>query len=213
MDISNKKVNFLGDSITEGSGASLPDKCYVSLFKKAYPNADIGNYGISGTRIARQVVPYSPRMDLDFNMRAVEMDDGADLVVVFGGVNDFGHGDAPFGEFGDTTVNTFCGAVYALYETLLNKYPLAKILVLTPLHFLREDVPDKKGKILSDYVQIIRKTAEYFSLPVLDLWASSGMNPRVAKVQETMMTDGLHPNDNGHQRLFELIDAYIKAML
>ena len=74
-------------------------------------------------------------------------------------------------------------------------------------------IPDKKGKILSDYVQIIRKTAEYFSLPVLDLWASSGMNPRVAKVQETMMTDGLHPNDNGHQRLFELIDAYIKAML
>ena len=85
--------------------------------------------------------------------------------------------------------------------------------MLTPLHYLKEHIPDKKGKVLNDYVQIIKKTAEFFALPVLDLWSCSGMNPRVAKVQETMMTDGLHPNDNGHRRLFETIDAYIKAML
>ena len=48
---------------------------------------------------------------------------------------------------------------------------------------------------------------------VLDLFAVSGINPKVGKVQETMMPDGLHPNDTGYQRLFELIDNAIKYIL
>ena len=138
------------------------------------------------------------------------MSENADLVVVFGGTNDYGHGDAPFGAWGDKTADTFCGAVYALYEKLANKYPLAKFLVLTPLHRLGENNADAKGKVLKDYVDVIRQTAEYFSYPVLDLYAVSGINPSVAKMQATMMCDGLHPSDNGHQRLFEIIDTYIR---
>lgn len=55
MNLNNKKVLFLGDSITEGCGASDLENCYVSLFKKAYPNAKIFNYGIGGTRIAQKL--------------------------------------------------------------------------------------------------------------------------------------------------------------
>lgn len=211
MDISNKKVHFLGDSITEGCGASAYQNCYVARFQSAYPDAEITNYGIGGTRLAKQTKPSAEtRWDLDFNMRADEMSEKADLVVVFGGTNDYGHGDAPFGAWGDKTADTFCGAVYALYEKLANKYPLAKFLVLTPLHRLGENNADAKGKVLKDYVDVIRQTAEYFSYPVLDLYAVSGINPSVAKMQATMMCDGLHPSDNGHQRLFEIIDAYIR---
>lgn len=211
MDISNKKVHFLGDSITERYSASIYENCYVGLFQGAYPNAEITNYGISGTRLAKQTKPSAEtRWDNDFNARVADMSENADLVVVFGGTNDYGHGDAPFGVWGDKTDDTFCGAVYALYEKLANKYPLAKFLVLTPLHRLNEDTPDMKGKVLKDYVDIIRKTAEYFSYPVLDLYAVSGMNPSIGKMKDTMMNDGLHPNDNGHKRLFEMIDAYIR---
>ena len=214
MDISTKTVHFLGDSITEGHGASVREKtCFVSLFQKAYPNAKITNYGIGGTRIARQTNASAiPRHDLDFNMRALEMTDNADLVVVFGSTNDFGHGDAPFGEWGDQEETTFCGAVYALYEKLLCKYPLSRILVLTPLHRETEEVSNMHGKVLKDYVDIIRKTAELFSFPVLDLYAVAGINPRMGKVKEMMMPDGLHPNDTGYQRLFHIIDQYIKGM-
>lgn len=213
MDISNKKVHFLGDSITEGCGASAPDKCFVALFQQKYPEAEITNYGIGGTRLARQTKHSQDIMyDYDFNQRVREMKSGADLVVVFGGTNDYGHGDAPFGEWGDKTEKTFCGAVYALYEKLLNKFRFAQILVLTPLHRLNEENPSPCGRPLIDYVEIIRKTAEYFALPVLDLYKKSGMNPAVAKVQETMMPDGLHPNDTGYQRLFSLIDGYIATL-
>ena len=45
------KINFLGDSITEGCMASKPENGYVSLIGKML-NAEVRNYGIGGTRIA-----------------------------------------------------------------------------------------------------------------------------------------------------------------
>lgn len=51
MDLEGKKVLFLGDSITEGVGASSKDTCYVSVFGKI-SGAEVKNFGISGTRIA-----------------------------------------------------------------------------------------------------------------------------------------------------------------
>ncbi len=38
------------------------------------------------------------------------MDNDADIIIVFGGTNDFGNGDAPFGEMSDRTPYTFYGA-------------------------------------------------------------------------------------------------------
>ena len=57
MDLKNKTVCFLGDSITEGAGASTEEKCFVSLFAKAHPEAKVFNFGIGRTRIAKQIKP------------------------------------------------------------------------------------------------------------------------------------------------------------
>ena len=131
MEFKNIKINFLGDSITEGSGASEPAKCYVSQVAKI-TGADCRNYGIGGTRIASQQTPSAEeRHDRDFCMRVAEMDEDADVIVVFGGTNDFGHGDAPFGEFADRTVNTYYGAMHTLFTSLIEKYTTSKIVVLT----------------------------------------------------------------------------------
>ena len=202
--LKGKKINFLGDSITFGAGTSHNGKRFTSIIAEA-TGAVCRNYGIGGTRIARQQVPTEwPEQDLDFNMRAVDMDPDADYVVVFGGTNDFGHGDAPFGKFEDRTVNTFCGALHCLYTTLLNRYPAAKIMVITPLHRQYEDNPkpnEAQPLVLKDYVDMIRRTAEYYSLPVLDLYAGSGLQPNVPVIREVFVPDGLHPNDAGQEIL------------
>jgi lysophospholipase L1-like esterase len=52
MQIKGKKVNFLGDSITEGVGASAPEFMYVNVFERKFEPAIVRNYGIGGTRIA-----------------------------------------------------------------------------------------------------------------------------------------------------------------
>ena len=218
MNLNGKKINFLGDSITEGVGTSAPEKRYPDLIA-----ADCGcivrNYGISGTRIARQYHPTvdNPSFDLDFPSRVADMDPDADIIVVFGGTNDFGHGDAPFGDFSDRTADTFCGAIHELYVSLLEKYPTATIMVITPLHRLNEDSPIGDNKpapvgTLKEYTEIIREVAQWYSLPVLDLFAMSGMQPRVPVIQEKFVPDGLHPNDDGNRKLADLLISFLSRL-
>ena len=129
MEIKNKKINFLGDSITEGIGVSSEEFKYVNVFERKFDPALVRNYGISGTRFARQHTPTisSPRFDLDFCSRVGQMDDDADIIVVFGGTNDFGHGDAPMGTPNDRTPDTFWGACHTLMSSIIEKYPLATV--------------------------------------------------------------------------------------
>lgn len=213
MNLKGLKINFLGDSITEGHGCSdLENNKFTSLIAAEY-GAITRCYGIGGTRLARQTKPSEwPRHDLDFPSRVAEMDPDADVVVVFGGTNDFGHGDAPFGDFSDRTAETFCGALHELYTSLLEKYPEATIVVITPLHRATEAVPNMHGKVLKDYVDMIRRAAEYYSLPVLDLYAAYGVQPAVPVMMEKFMPDGLHPNDAGHVILANKIVKFIESL-
>ena len=212
MNLQGLKINFLGDSITEGHGCSSVEKQFTSLIAAQY-GAVTRCYGIGGTRLAKQTKPSdNPRHDLDFPSRVAEMDPDADLIVVFGGTNDFGHGDAPFGEFSDRTADTFCGALHVLYTALLEKYPDKQIMVMTPLHRSSENIPNMHGKVLAEYVDMIRKAAEYYSLPLLDLWAVSGIQPAVPVMKEKYMPDGLHPNDAGHVLLTNKIAKFIENL-
>ncbi|MBQ8320004.1 MAG: SGNH/GDSL hydrolase family protein [Clostridia bacterium] len=214
MDISNQKVHFFGDSITYGWGMDEIGNSYVLRFREKYPNAEISNYGVSGSSIAPHLNPKGLSRDRHFLMRVGEMTEGADLIVVFGGTNDFGQTDAsPIGQWGDKSIDTFYGALYVLYKDLIEKYPFANILVVTPLPRRDGAVKNVYGYLLQDYVQAIIRTANYFSLPILDLYRNSGMNPEMDIINELMFFDGLHPNEAGHKRIFERMDAYIKHLL
>ncbi|MBR6706230.1 MAG: SGNH/GDSL hydrolase family protein [Clostridia bacterium] len=218
MELKNKKILFLGDSITAGHGTSGENKWFTSLLSKRY-DAVCVNYGIGGTRIARQEKPSeNPEHDKDFPGRIEEMEKDADIVCVFGGTNDFGHGDAPIGKMSDRTVFTFYGALHVLYSLLIEKYPAALIFVITPLHRLGEEDPRGNGSkekdvaSLREYVDIIRRVAEYYSLPVLDLYALSGLQPAVPVIREKYIPDGLHPNDEGHRVIADRIGGFLSSI-
>lgn len=220
MELKGKKVNFLGDSITEGVGTSDVSQGFVALIGREEGLAASRNYGIGGTRIARQIFgSENPVWDQDFCSRVNEMDPDADVVVVFGGTNDYGHGDAPIGIMEDRTVWTFYGALHVLYRSLLERYPNAQIVICTPIHRLNEESPMGDGENkrfasapLIDYVKIIRQVAEYYSLPVLDLFATSGIQPNVPFIMERYCPDGLHPNDEGNKLLAHRISAFLKTL-
>ena len=68
------KINFLGDSITQGAGASCVATQYVSLVGEMLA-CEARNYGEGGTRIAKQTVPSELAIfDRDFLMNSC--DDG-----------------------------------------------------------------------------------------------------------------------------------------
>ncbi len=217
MELQGKKINFLGDSITEGHGTSGPENIFWNVMARESGVISRG-YGIGGTRIARQRHPSADaKWDLDFIARAEEMDLDADVVVVFVGTNDFGHGDAPLGRMSDRTEYTFYGALHALCTKLMERYPAARIVFMTPLHRLSEDVNINEIGLplatdLAGYCDAIRKVTRYYSLPVLDLFAVSGIQPKVPVMQETYMPDGLHPNDAGHRRIADLLTAFLKGI-
>lgn len=215
MDIAGKTVAFLGDSITEGVGASCVENRFTDVFARLTGGVAL-NYGVSATRIARQKVVTENLCDRDFNMRVEEIDASADVVVVFGGTNDFGHGDAPIGRFTDNTVYTFYGALHVLYRQLLERFPEKDIIVLTPLHRLSENVTINERGIpcepLKKYVEAIREVAEYYSLPVLDLWKMSGMQPSVDVIREKYMPDGLHPSDLGAAKIADKLRDFLISL-
>ena len=218
MILKGKKINFLGDSITEGHGVTVPDNTFCKLIEREY-GAFCRNYGIGGTRIARQTkASADPAWDQDFCSRVEIMDNDADVIVIFGGTNDFGHGDAPIGAMNDRTPYSFYGALHTLYISLIEKYPESQIVVLTPLHRGNEDslrgdgYKEHETADLKKYVQIIREVAEYYSLPVLDLFAESGLQPKVPVIREKFIPDGLHPNDAGHKILAMKIANFLTGL-
>lgn len=218
MELKGLKINFLGDSITEGHGASSKDCTYWSVLGRE-TGAIVRGYGVGGTRFAKQNIPsVNARHDLDFLMRAKEMDKDADAIVVFGGTNDFGHGDAPIGCFADREQSTFYGACHKLFDYLINEYPEATIVIMTPLHRCNEDNVRGDGRKtedvapLSTYVSIIKEVAAYYSLPVLDMWSMSGIQPRVPVLKTKYCPDGLHPNDAGHVLMAKRLEGFLRLL-
>lgn len=212
MDISNLKINFLGDSITEGRDASCKENGYVSLLQKKYPNAMIRNYGVGGSCISNKCL-WGVR---SFCERADEMDPDADVVFVFGGTNDYCC-CCPPGQWGDKTDDTFYGACWKLYDMLNRRYHGKWIVVATPIHRLDEDgtICEERPMVapLWDYVRIIKETATYFGFPVIDLFATSGLQPNIDYIREAYTADGLHPNDAGHEILARRVDAALRNLL
>ena len=210
MKLQGLKINFLGDSITEGVGASSVEKVYFNLLKERHGLAEARGYGISGTRFAKQrAKSETESFDLDFNLRAAEMDDDADVVVVFGGTNDYGHGDAPFGTDSDRTPDSFCGACHSLMRLLKEKYVGKTVVFMTPLHRENETTPRFDGHVLADFVEVIKKTAVVYSIPVLDLYGASGIQPDIPAIKEAFAPDGLHPNDAGQNIIAERLEAFL----
>ena len=222
MKLEGLKINFLGDSITFGVGASNPDAVYHAVLKREAGLAEARNYGISATRIAvqRGTLEYPKNDYVDVNSfceRFEQMDDDADVVVVFGGTNDYGHGDAPMGKFTDRTPATFYGACHYLFSGLVKKYLGKPIVIMTPLHRLDEEkssCPNKNedSKPLRAYVNIIREVAEYYSLPVLDLYANSGLQLEIKEVRDAFAPDGLHPNDAGYALIAQKVKRFLEQL-
>ena len=224
MNIKGFKVNFLGDSITEGAGVIDKVNCrYDNRLAKMCELSAVNNYGIGGTRLAHQTkASTKPRHDLCFCGRAYDMDKTADMVVVYGGVNDYIHGDAPFGEIGDTTPATFCGGVYYLMNYLRETYADKPVVFMTPWHCYYDGIDDlapstrhckiADARPLLAYVEVIEETAKQFDIPVLNLYYKLGIDPHDPEQFEKYTTDGLHFNDAGHAVLANKLKEFIEAL-
>lgn len=60
MKLKGLTINFLGDSITEGVGTTQENKRYFEIIKRNQELKEVNGYGISGTRLAKQIGTSEP---------------------------------------------------------------------------------------------------------------------------------------------------------
>lgn len=121
--LEGKSINVMGDSYV--SAVSLPDgKIWPQLLAEKY-ELDYRSYGQSGNAIASPAASGTPMVQ-----RYTQMRNDVDIVFVVGGRNDYNQ-NYPVGKVGDTSTDTYCGALAVLIDGLRAKYPDSLILFST----------------------------------------------------------------------------------
>lgn len=215
--LKNYKLNVLGDSITFGINTSKP---YVDDLKTV-TGADIcRNYGVPSSTIARRAndsivwdtaEPFVDRFD--------KMDADANMILIFGGVNDWVTG-RNLGTSNDQDATTFYGSLNTILAGLRSKYVGATIALVTPLktdyttrtaNEGKTDGTNSIGLKLDDYVKAEKEIANKFAVPVLDLF-NTMFYPFNSNFKEKYMTDSLHPTRLGHILLANRIGKFLNTL-
>ncbi len=211
-----KKVAFVGDSITYGVNTSNGNIYYQLLnddigFSNVYADGIAGSCYSVSSNYGDSITPISQRW------QNIPID--RDLIIIFAGTNDFGH-NTPLGTIADTTDISFYGALSVVINGILQANPSGRLVLLTPLHrygFTSGAYPNDTdengvGCTLKDYVNAMKDIAEMYGVPIIDLFSTSCMNPRISAIKTNYVTDGLHPNAAGHHLLAARIEPLLETM-
>lgn len=216
--LSGMTVNCLGDSTTwgdNGTGSGGPAISWTSHLAVLTGAARVRNYGVKGSRIGMK-----GDRDDSFIERYAAMEPDADAVLLFGGVNDFCR-EVPLGQPGSDDPYTFYGALDALVRGIVRMMPEARLVLMTPCKtsgVVAKGLPSSfetngLGLVQADYVRAMRDVADRYALPVIDLYAQSGISPFLPEHHERYMPDGLHCSPAGYARLAHRIAAALRAVL
>lgn len=209
--LTNKVWVGVGDSITEKNFRTL--KNYHDFIRERVTNLSFSNYGKSGTG-------YFDRSNVADTITEVE----PDIISVFWGTNDWEYANKPIGSFLDSTTSTMSGCINIALTGLINKFPKSTIVVFAPLPRLNNwgesGTNNSNNYDLLDLVLLIKRYAEHYSLPFLDLYHESNLPVWTTEGNRIYFTapsrpdpDGLHPNDAGHLKISWRIQKFLEALV
>lgn len=223
-NLSGKKLSVMGDSISafqgyipsgnapyytgQNSGVSSYEQmwwqriCDQTGMRRLVINAWSGSK-VSG--IDASISNFVPMSDVSRAQGLHTEDDDPDIIIVFGGTNDFSKENAD--------IVTFEDAYHLMINRMQARYKSAKIYCLSLPIFVRTNT-DKTGiekndeeKTVFDYNEVIRMVSNQRSCEYIDLngcgITRQNMYPTYAIDYETIPT---HPNSFGH-------DVYAKRIL
>ena len=220
--LKKKKIACLGDSITEGVNANgwQWHRYIDKYFKENGIETTIVNLGVGGTSVCTSSYVTSSLQPFVNRLNTIPTD--ADVIVIFGGTNDWGN-NATLGTISDSGSSSFYGAYKYMLEWFANNRPNAKILTITPLkRYFRgntttwinaQTTRNTKGQLLQDYVRAVKEVSEIYAIPCVDLHNESGLNPVLEIVRTKYMADGLHPTAEGNKKMYPIILGKLKPLV
>lgn len=137
----------------------------------------------------------------------------ADIYTIAYGINDFAYGN-PVGTLEDfrnkTGSATYAGALRVIIDKIYETNQDALIFIMTPRKACKFNnyLPDEwygihKGVYLTQYVDILKECASWFSLPVIDIFSLSQANE--VTLENLSYDVALHPNQKGCDLMAALI--------
>lgn len=180
-----KKILTIGDSLTNATGggdSTIRWQNILTSLLKMEGHSRSGAIGLTVADIGGGGSIYSA-------VQALTTEADVDIISFWGGTNDWSN-DVPLGNF-DTEIakatsdaTTFYGACIECVKKIITLYPAKRIFCVgtTPRYInvdadeYSNDTPNGINLYLLDYVDALKKVAEYFGLPFLDLYRTSGIN-------------------------------------
>lgn len=186
-----------GDSITD-MGYYIPTVCKETGLQ-GY------KFGYSGYALGEDPAGYGSLSDAVNDMLISEVI--PDIVTIFGGTNDFGHGGS---------MEAMEKGLHEIITKIKTQWPETYIMVLTPLQRNYTGIsswethglgPNQIGLYMNTYVDKIIEVSEQEHVELLDLYHTSGLTEENAS-EYTL--DGLHPNEKFSIKLGKQIADTIK---
>ena len=208
LDVSDKKIACLGDSITQAANLENMEDyqqySYPTKLAEILGVKEVVNLGIGGSSIGRY-------WQNAFVERYMEIPKDTDLILVMGGTNDgFCLHKENVGNFEERSPRTLIGDLNELMRGLKENYPDSEVVFITPLpnvlhDILRKERPELMSqRVIVDSIIALAREYEY---DVIDLYDSNLLDSHDAAVISNYMPDGVHCNPDGYQILAEHIAA------
>lgn len=209
------KIGVLGDSVSAGNYYCYGDEnANVKTWHEIIANhtgCTINNVSRGGSTLTTvKGDGYS------FIDRYNSLDSDCDVILVFGGINDYAWaGGTELGNIGDTDTNNICGALKTLCEGLINKYPATPIGFILPYGF-----NEYKGSgTWKPYEDKIIEVLNYYGISYKNLRTDSIMNANIDFINskyfrynsaDSTTGDKIHPNTTGHSIIAKPILSFIE---
>lgn len=192
--LKGKKILVIGDSISTDYYGSYP-KWVTVLMNQHYLPLDTVNDSIHATGFVADAG--TTGNDFLSRLKAIENKSDFDLVIVFGGINDYS-----LYKKEENISDTFTNAVDTFFGYMVNNYANSRFGVIKPMLCNRPGEADDADKIRL-YADYIATTAKKYAIPVLNMTDESGFNPFVTQIYERWsllpsgqdLHDGIHPNE------------------
>lgn len=196
---SRRRVMFHGDSITHGHGVTSPRETYVWQACERAGCVSL-NYGFGGTAWADNIVAETIASRTDW-----------DVLVIALGTNSFGGLDSA----GKPETAAQYGDKYSRFvSTVRDKAPNKPILSMTPIlnRFDLKPTKNKNGEIPQDYRSAITRVVRQRQTSDQNLHLLDGLQ-LINDPLYLWVTDVVHPNDAGSQRMADGVATALKPLL
>lgn len=206
-----------GDSLTDSetlASQTTGTKNYVDYVSKSL-GLTVVNCGVGGTGYMKT--------ENRFVNRVSTIPGDTELLTVFGSFNDYEYIESSLGVFGDSGTDTIYGCMKSFFDSVFSRCPNIVVGVILPTKwgYLSPQKDSEASKKCDLYIKALKEIADYYDLPVLNLYNYSNLRPWDDVFAERYYKDDdgngvantVHPLDAAHKRFIApKVEAFIKRI-